>query len=99
MKICVVGAGSIGGLIAAYLARAGHDVSVVARGPHLAAIAAKGVTLVKGADRFTVLCRAADDPASHGPQDAVFIALKAPSVGAMLPRLGPLLGPETAVVP
>ena len=99
MKICIVGAGSIGGLIAAYLARAGHDVSLVARGPNLAAIAANGLTLVKGEERFTVKCRAADDPASLGAQDAVFLTLKAPSVGAMLLRLKPLLGPDTAVLP
>ncbi len=99
MKICIVGAGSIGGLIAAYLARAGHDVSLVARGPNLAAIAANGLTLVKGEERFTVKCRAADNPASLGAQDAVFLTLKAPSVGDMLPRLKPLLGLDTAVLP
>lgn len=99
MKICIVGAGAIGGLTAVLFARAGHDVSVVARGPHLAAIAANGLTLVKGEQRFTVECRAADDPAAFGPQDAVFTALKAPSVGAMLPRLKPLLGPDTPVLP
>lgn len=99
MKICIVGAGAIGGLTAVHLARAGHEVSVVTRGPHLAAIAAKGLTLVKGAERFTVKCRAADDPAAFGPQDAVFMALKAPSVGGMLARLKPLLGPDTAVLP
>ncbi len=99
MKICVVGAGAIGGLIAAYLGRAGHDVSVVARGAHLAAIRVKGLTLIKGAERFTLRCRASDDPAALGAQDYVFIALKAHGIAAMLPRLGPLLGKDTAVVP
>jgi 2-dehydropantoate 2-reductase len=99
MRVCIVGAGSVGGVIAAYLARAGHEVSVVARGPHLAAIAAKGLTLVRSEERFTARCRAADDPAAFGAQDAVFIALKAPSVGPMLPRLRPLVGPDTTVVP
>jgi 2-dehydropantoate 2-reductase len=99
MKICIVGAGSVGGVIAAYLARAGHGVSVVARGQHLAAIAAGGLALVKGDERFAIRCRAADDPAAFGPQDAVFLALKAPAVAPMLPRLKPLLGPDTPVVP
>lgn len=99
MKVCVVGAGAIGGLIAAYLGRAGHDVSVVARGGHLAAIKAKGLTLINSAERFTVRCRAADDPAALGAQDYAFVALKAHGIAAMLPRLGPLLGEDTAVVP
>ncbi|MGQ0676119.1 MAG: ketopantoate reductase family protein [Rhodospirillales bacterium] len=99
MKICVVGAGAIGGMIAAYLARAGHEVSAVARGDHLRAIAANGLTLLKGEERFTARCRAAEDPDALGPQDYVFIALKAHAVGPMLPRLAPLLGPDTAVVP
>ena len=99
MKICVVGAGSIGGLIAAYLGRAGHDVSVVARGAHLAAIREKGLTLIKGAERFTLRCAASDDPGKLGAQDHVFIALKAHGIAAMLPRLGPLLAKNTAVVP
>jgi len=51
MRICIVGAGSVGGVIAAYLARAGHDVSVVARGEHLAAVAANGLTLARDGER------------------------------------------------
>ena len=56
MKICVVGAGSIGGLIAAYLARAGFDTSVVARGAHLRAIQAQGLTVV-AQHHLWFLCR------------------------------------------
>ena len=99
MKICVVGAGAVGGLAAAYLARAGHDVAVVARGAHLAAIQDKGLTLASGQARFTVKCRAAEDPQAFGPQDAVILGLKAHGIGPMLPRLKPLLGPETPVAP
>jgi 2-dehydropantoate 2-reductase len=99
MKICVVGAGSIGGLIAAYLARAGFDTSVVARGAHLRAIQAQGLTVVAPDERFTVKLPAAEDPAALGVQEIVFIGLKAHQIGAMLPRIKPLVGPLTVVVP
>jgi len=99
MKICVVGAGAIGGFIAGHLARAGHDVSVVARGAQLAAIGANGLTVRKGGDGFTARCRASDDPVRLGAQDVVFLTLKAHDVAAMLPRVAPLLGAETVLVP
>lgn len=99
MKICIIGAGAIGGAIAVYLARAGHDVSVVARGAHLAAIRTHGLALVKGDERMTAPIAAAEDPGAFGAQDAVFITLKAHDIAAMLPRLAPLIGPETVVVP
>ncbi len=98
MKVCIVGAGSIGGLLGARLAAAGHAVSLVARGDHLAAIRAEGLGLkdAGGVRRFRLA--AADDPAAFGPQDAVVVALKAYSIGPMLPRLAPLLTPDTAVL-
>jgi 2-dehydropantoate 2-reductase len=98
MKVCVIGAGSIGGMLGARLAAAGHEVSLVARGAHLAAIAAGGLALrdATGEQRHRV--PAAEDPGGFGPQDVVVIALKAHSIGAMLPRLAPLLTPDTAVV-
>ncbi|HEX4327463.1 MAG TPA: 2-dehydropantoate 2-reductase [Burkholderiales bacterium] len=99
MKICVVGAGSIGGLIAAYLARSGFDTSVVARGAHLRAIQAQGLTLVAPDERFTVKLNAAADPAALGVQEIVFLGLKAHQIPEMLPRLGPLIGSHTVVVP
>jgi len=98
MKLCIVGAGSIGGVLGAKLADAGHTVSLVARGDHLAAIRAEGLG-VKDADgvrRFKLAASA--DPGAFGPQDAVVIALKAYSIGPMLPRLGSLLTPDTAVI-
>lgn len=100
MKVCIVGAGAIGGVIAVYLARAGHEISVVARGAHLVAIRAHGLTLARGDERSTQTVGAADDdPAAFGPQDAIFIALKAHDIPAMLPRLAPLMGPTTVVIP
>jgi 2-dehydropantoate 2-reductase len=99
MKACIVGAGAIGGLIAAYLARAGHEVSVIARGVHLAAIRETGLTLTTGEDKFTIRVPAAEDPATFGAHDVVFLALKAYSIGPMLPRIKPLVGAATTVVP
>lgn len=98
MKVCVYGAGAIGGQVAAALARSGVDVSVVARGPHLAAMREKGLTLIEGEERFTVRPRCSEDGSDLGPQDYVIIALKAHSVPGVVDRLKPLLGPDTAVV-
>ena len=102
MKICVVGAGAIGGLLAFRLADAGHEVSVVARGAHLAAIASRGLTLVDhvaDGEARSLVIPASSEPRDFAPQDIVFIALKTHAIGAMLPRIAPLLGPETLVVP
>ena len=102
MKICVVGAGAIGGVLAFRLAAQGHDVCVVARGPHLAAIVERGLTMIDGLDAGRVATRrvaASDDPAAFGVQDVVFVTLKAHAIPAMLKRLQPLLGPDTMVVP
>ncbi len=99
MKVCVFGAGAIGGLLAHALHRGGAQVSLVARGPHLAAIRANGLTLEQGDRRETVAFAATDDAATLGPQDYVVVAMKAQSVPAAVPALRPLLGPQTAVVP
>jgi 2-dehydropantoate 2-reductase len=99
LRICVVGAGAVGGLMAARLARAGHAVSVVARGAHLDAIRARGLVLLENGERWVQPLAASDDPAAFGPQDVVVIALKAYAIGPMLPRLAPLLRAGTAVVP
>jgi 2-dehydropantoate 2-reductase len=98
LRVCIVGAGAIGGLIGAALARAGHDVCVVARGAHLDAIRASGLAVKSAAGRHVANVRASDDPAAFGPQDVVVIALKAYAIGPMLPRLASLVAAETAVV-
>ncbi len=99
MKICVVGAGAIGGYLAVRLARAGHDVSAIARGPHLAAIQAKGLKLVEDeqeliADNLTATDRIRD----LGAQDVVLLALKAHQVGPVAGDLPALFGPDTVMV-
>ena len=97
MKICVYGAGAIGGHIAARLHRAGADVCVVARGAHLEAIQANGLTVhaVDGIHHAPV--RASSDPATLGRQDAVFVTVKAPALPIVAASIGSLLGPNTPV--
>lgn len=99
MKICIFGAGAIGGYMGVKLAQAGADVSLVARGPHLAAMKANGLTLIEedGA-RSTVAVTASDDPATLGPQDYVIVTLKAHSVPPVVDKMQPLIGPQTTIV-
>ena len=100
MKICVYGAGAVGGLIAAWLARSGHDVSVVARGAALEAIRSQGLRVRDGASGEVQAhaVRADSDPARHGPQDYVIVAVKAQSLAEVAERIGPLVGPETSII-
>ena len=97
-KICIYGAGAIGGYMGAMLAKAGADVSLVARGPHLAAMQANGLILETAEGRETVSVTASDNPAELGVQDYVIITLKAHSVPGVIDAMQPLLGPDTAVV-
>jgi 2-dehydropantoate 2-reductase len=99
MKVCVVGAGAIGGVLAAKFAMAGFATCVVARGAHLHAIESRGLTLKSPDAAHTVEVRASDDPGLFGVQDVVFIGLKAHQIGDMLPRIAPLVGKDTIVVP
>lgn len=98
MKICVFGAGAIGGYMGAKLAQAGADVSLVARGPHLAAMQANGLRLVEESGEITVPVRAEEDPAALGEQDYVIVTLKAHSVPPVVGRMAPLIGENTTVV-
>jgi len=100
MRICIVGAGAIGGSIAARIAaNTGHQVSVLARGKQLDAIQRNGLTLIVRDRRVTVSVRAASDPADLGPHDIVILALKAYSLAAVAPRLAPLLRADSVLVP
>jgi 2-dehydropantoate 2-reductase len=98
MRICIYGAGAIGGHLAARYAAAGKEVSVVARGPHLAAIQSDGLTLETLRGSSTHRLRAAADPALLGEQDAVIVAVKATAIPGMAASLKPLLGPRTPIV-
>lgn len=98
MKICIFGAGAIGGYMGAKLAQAGADVSLVARGPHLAAMKENGLTLIEEGERSNVAVTVSDDPADLGPQDYVIVTLKAHSVPPVVGRMQPLIGDGTTVV-
>jgi 2-dehydropantoate 2-reductase len=98
MKICIYGAGAIGGLLGAELSLAGRDVSLIARGPHLQAIRRDGLKLIRDGISRTAQPVATDDPAELDQQDYVIITLKAHSVPAAVDAMQPLLGPETVVV-
>ncbi|MDO8768716.1 MAG: 2-dehydropantoate 2-reductase [Burkholderiaceae bacterium] len=99
MRICVYGAGAIGGHLAAKLAAAGNETSVVARGAHLAAMRANGgLTLRIGERRLFGPLRASGDPIDLGHQDIIIVALKATGLPEFAAAAQPLLGPKTMVV-
>lgn len=98
MKIAVVGAGAIGGYLGGLLARAGHDVTLIARGAHRDAIRTNGLAIESKGERFVTHAACTDDPAEAGAQDLVLLSLKAPAVPAMAERMQPLFGPDTAMI-
>jgi 2-dehydropantoate 2-reductase len=101
MRVAIVGAGSIGAVLGAKLAASGHEVVLVARGAHLAALREGGLTLVDhvGGASGTYRLPASAEPADFGAQDLVIIGLKAHAIPGMLPRMAPLVGRDTVVVP
>jgi len=98
MRICVFGAGAIGGYMGVKLAEAGADVSLVARGPHLAAMKSNGLRLIEETSETTVSPIASDDPEELGVQDYIIVTLKAHSVPGVVPKMVPLIGPNTTIV-
>lgn len=99
MKICVVGAGAIGGYMAVRLAETGHEMSVVARGPQLAAIKQDGLTLVENDTRIVARNLIATDRITELPaQDLVLLALKAHQIQAVVDDLPALFGDSTTLV-
>ncbi len=98
MKVCIYGAGAIGGYLGVQLARAGADVSLVARGGHLAAMKAHGLKLRIGDTEHTVRPRCTDTPADLGVQDFVIICLKAHSITGVIEAMKPLLGSHTRII-
>jgi 2-dehydropantoate 2-reductase len=98
MKICVFGAGAIGGYLAVELALSGNEVCVIARGAHLQAIRTHGLRLRIGGQEKIAPLAASDQPADFGSQDVVICALKAHQAWEQAARFAPLLGPHTSVV-
>lgn len=101
MKICVVGAGSIGGYLAVLLAEAGHEVTVCARGPHLAAIRSRGLELIleDGTRKVARNLRAVEAIATAGRQDLVILAVKAHQVEPIVGELPALFHEDTVLIP
>lgn len=99
MRICVFGAGAVGGHLAARLAAIGrHEVSVIARGAHLEAMRSHGLALRHGEEEIRARVHAVESADEAGAQDAVFVTLKATALGAFAAAASPLLGRDTAVV-
>ena len=98
MRICIYGAGAIGGYLGVQLALAGANVTLIARGAHLAAMQANGVRLLINGEEQVAHPRCTDNPADVGEQDFVILTLKAPSVPGVVELMQPLLGQDTAVV-
>jgi len=98
MKICIYGAGAVGGLMAGWLARAGHAVSVVARGKNLTAIRENGLRVRSEGKADAYAVKADSDPAKLGAQDCVIVAVKGQSLPEVARGIGPLLGPRTSIV-
>jgi 2-dehydropantoate 2-reductase len=99
-RVAIVGAGAIGGCLGASIAAAGGcEVSALARGATLAALRRHGWRLDSGGEQIEAPVHAADDAAELGPQDLVIVAVKAPALAALAPRLAPLIGPHTVVLP
>jgi 2-dehydropantoate 2-reductase len=99
MRICVIGAGSIGGLLAASLHAAGEDMSVVARGAHLAAIRSHGLRLIReNGSEIVARIAASDRIGDMGVQDLVILGMKAHQVAAVIDDLPALCGPDTMIL-
>jgi 2-dehydropantoate 2-reductase len=97
-KVAIVGAGAIGGWMGVHLARAGAQVSVLARGDTLQALQKNGLQMHQGGELHTVLVVASQDAAALGVQDLVVISVKAPALASVAAQVGPLIGPHTVVL-
>jgi 2-dehydropantoate 2-reductase len=99
MRFAILGSGAVGGYYGAKLARAGHDVTFIARGAHLTAIRERGLTIRSRAlGDFTVRARAEEDTARVGSVDVVILAVKAYDNRSALPLVAPMLGGDSSVL-
>ena len=98
MQIGVIGAGAIGGWVAARLALAGNRVGILARGHTLQALQS-GLVVDEGGQRQQAVVTAVDDPFALGRQELLVIAVKAPALAAVAELAGPMIGPDTIIVP
>src|SRR5688572_8524995 len=98
MKIAIAGAGSVGSVIAGYLARAGHNVSLLVRGPHLQAIREHGLTVISRGERLHSKPAASDEATVLGQHDLVIATAKAHSLAALAPAIAALRRPGAPVI-
>ena len=98
MRICIYGAGAIGGWLGLELSRAGQDVTLIARGAHLKAMQQNGIRVLIDGEERVAHPRCVEDPRDAGPQDYVIVTLKAHSFVSVADQLEPLFHKDTAVV-
>jgi 2-dehydropantoate 2-reductase len=98
MRICIFGAGAIGGWLGVQLALAGETVTLIARGPHLAAMQKHGLKVLIDGEERVARPRCIEDTSEAGPQDFVIVTLKAPSVPRVVAKIAPMLDDTTTVV-
>ncbi|WP_373067690.1 2-dehydropantoate 2-reductase [Gemmatimonas sp.] len=100
LRVAVVGAGAIGGVLGARLQQAGHDVTFIARGATLAALKTRGLVLESVDGNLTLpSVQVTADPSTLGVVDIVLVCVKATQIASLAPSLRPLVGPSTAVIP
>ncbi len=97
-KICIFGAGSIGGYIAASLSRTNAEISLVARGPHKKVIEEKGLTFIKNGKSENFKFKITDDPKKLDIQDYIFISIKAHSISIIADSLSPIINDRTSII-
>ena len=98
MRIAIMGSGGLGGYYGGMLARAGEDVTFIARGAHLDAILAEGLTVkLPSAEQFTLSAKATSDPSEIGPVDLVLFCVKTYDTDAAAEQIRPMVGPETMI--
>ena len=98
MRVAVMGAGSIGGYFGGMLARAGNDVTLIARGSHLQSILSDGLKVIRDEEEFVVRCHATDDPAQAGTPDLALLTVKTYHNSQAIPSMQPMIGPDTTVL-
>ncbi len=99
MKVAIVGLGAVGGLIAARLARAGHEVCALARGATLARVRESGLRVDAPSGSFTTPLTVSDDARALGPQELVVVTLKAPALEGAADSIAALMSPTTTLLP
>ena len=97
-RVAIVGAGAIGGWMGVHLARAGAELSVLARGDTLSMLQQIGLQLHQGGELHTVPVKASNDAMALGVQDLVVISVKSPALASVAQQVGPLIGPNTVVL-